>query len=134
MTKESLYLDLSQLTADQRMQIVELCDAQNIIIYTQVRKLLAQGDYDEKMPFLFYSTEFRLFWQTYIRHTTKEEVDFETFVQVITDTFANEFSEANSVEEKADAVINFLNGFALTDNQKLEIITSTRKRLEMIKK
>ena len=48
MTKESLYLDLSQLTSEQRMQIVELCDAQNIIIYTQVRKLLAQGDYDEK--------------------------------------------------------------------------------------
>ena len=132
MTKESLYLDLSQLTAEQRMQIVELCDTHNHLIYTQVRKLLAQGNYDEKMPFLFYSTEFRLFWQTYIRHTSKEEVDFETFEQVITDSFSNEFSEANTVEEKADAVLNFLNGFDLTDNQKLEIITSTRKKLERV--
>ena len=130
MTKESLYLDLSLLTSEQLMQIVEVCDAQNILIYTQLRKLLVKGEYEEKMPYFFYSTEFRLFWQTCIRHTSKEEVDFETFVQVITDKFANEFSEANTVEEKAEAVLNFLNGFALTDNQKLEIITSTRKRLE----
>ena len=90
-------------------------------------------EWREKHYELSYSPRtFRLFWQTYIRHSTKEEVDFETFVQVITDTFANEFSEANTVEEKADAVINFLNGFDLTDNQKLEIITSTRKRLEKV--
>lgn len=98
MTKESIYLDLSKLSAEELKQTPTLCDEFSLIIITQYRDLLSQGLFNDKMPFLFYSTEFRLFSCTFVRHHSKSEIEFSELRDVLSDTFAKEMHEAETPE------------------------------------
>lgn len=131
MTIQTFYLDLTILTPEELKQIPVICDENSIEIFCQNRTQFENGTFNEKMPFLFYSTSFSMLQCTFIRHHSKIEVDFKEFQEVISNKFAHEISEANTVEDKAEAIINFLNTFDLSADQKLQILSTTRERLEL---
>lgn len=130
MTKSTIYLDLSQLTEEELKQIPQIGDEFLLRILSQYRELFKQGTYNEKMLFLFYNSEFRMFACTFVRHHSKTEITFLELRDVLSDKFANEMSEANKTEEKADAIIKLLDSYDLSDDQKLEILSTTKKRLK----
>ena len=130
MTKSIIYLDLSELTAEELKLIPQIGDEFSLRILSQYRKLFEQGTYNEKMPFLFYNSEFRMFACTFVRHHSKTEITFPELRDVLSDKFANEMAEANTTQEKADAIIKLLDSYDLSADKKLEILSTTRKRLE----
>ena len=74
----------------------------------------------------------KMFQCTFIKHGSKTEISFSEFEEILSDTFANEYTTAKTIEDKSEAIINLLNTFDLSDDQKLEILSTTRKRLEQL--
>lgn len=129
-TKETIYLNLPILTAEELKQIPVICDEHSMEVFCQNRTQFEQGTFNEKFPFLFYNTHFKMFQCTFIRHGSKTEISFSEFEEILADTFKNEYTTAETVEDKAEVIINLLNTFDLSSDQKLEILSTTRKRLE----
>lgn len=131
MSKETIYLNLPLLTAEELKQIPVICDEHSMEVFCQNRTQFEQGTFNEKFPFLFYNTHFKMFQCTFIKHGSKTEISFSEFEEILSDTFKNEYTTAETVEDKAEAIINLLNTFDLSSDQKLEILSTTRKRLEL---
>lgn len=133
MTKQTIYLDLTLLTEEELKQIPVICDEFSIEIFSQNRVQFEHGTFNERMPFMFYSTSFSMFQCTFIRHHSKTEVEFSALKEILVDdTFIKEYSTAETVDDQALAIFNLLNSFELSTDQKLEVLSTTRKRLELV--
>ena len=133
MTKETIYLNLPLLTAEELKQIPVICDEFSVEIFSQNRKQFEHGTYNERMPFMFYSSTFSMFQCTFIRHYSKTAIAFSELKDVLVDdTFIKDYAAAETVDDKALAIFNLINSFDLSTDQKLEVLSTTRKRLELV--
>ena len=86
MTKETIYLNLPLLTAEELKQIPVICDEHSMEVFCQNRTQFEQGTFNEKFPFLFYNTHFKMFQCTFIKHGSKTEISFSEFEEILADT------------------------------------------------
>lgn len=85
MTKETIYLNLPLLTAGELKQIPVICDEHSMEVFCQNRTQFEQGTFNEKFPFLFYNTHFKMFQCTFIKHGSKTEISFSEFEEILAD-------------------------------------------------
>ena len=131
MDKTTTYIDLSLLSEDQLKQIPVLCDEFSVHIFTQYRNDLEEGRFNEKFPFFLFVKQFNQYTCTPVRHYEKTEIEFSQLRDTLSE--AEIPIELTLTEQKVSRILDILNENDLSYDQKLQILSTTRKRLEKVK-